>query len=352
MTSTQLAWLEPARKIVSEFEGCVLKAYPDPGSADGEPWTIGYGHTGPDVKQGMTISKSLAEGFLTIDLKSAAATVFELLPMVADFNPYQQAALVSFTYNIGSGALADSTLRKRLFERKDPPKVIVEEEFPRWNKGGDGKVLPGLVRRRNAEINLFRQIPVTTEAKPPNPPQTVITTPVWPAGMVGTKMRPPLKPGDHHLIANDINETMTCYLHSGTKAWTIPCLCRGQGGDTEWEQTAEDTPPGLYLVGRVYRDYEMDPSANFSADRRAYGWYSFDLIGQEGQEGPGSRYGRDGIMIHGGGSACGWPGAWLPMQQLFPTLGCIRLHNQHLRDNILPLLGSGKIWVSVLQEAK
>jgi hypothetical protein len=178
--------------------------------------------------------------------------------------------------------------------------------------------------------------------------QQGVTTP---AGMIGPKIQPALKPGDHHLIADDRAESLTAYTHDGKRLWSIPCLCRGQGREAEWNTTGSDTPPGLYLVGKVYRDYEQDPSATFSADRRAYGWYSFDLLGQEGQEGPGSRYGRDGIMIHGGGTACGWPGAWAPRQPLHPTLGCIRLHNVDLRDRILPLLGLGRIWVSVLQEA-
>jgi hypothetical protein len=57
-------------------------------------------------------------------------------------------------------------------------------------------------------------------------------------------------------------------------------------------------------------------------------------------------------MIHGGGKACGWPGAWAPRQPLHATLGCIRMHNQDIRDRVLPLLATGRVWVSVLQEAK
>jgi hypothetical protein len=186
-----------------------------------------------------------------------------------------------------------------------------------------------------------------TQQRPPLQQQGVSV----PAGMVGPKKQPPLKAGDHHLIADDRLETLTAYTHDGRRLWSVPCLCRGQRGESEWKVTNSDTPPGLYLVGQVYRDYEQDPSATFSADRRAYGWYSFDLLGQEGQEGPGSRYGRDGIMIHGGGTACGWPGAWAPRQALHSTLGCIRLHNVDLRDRVLPLLGMGRIWVSVMQEA-
>lgn len=174
--------------------------------------------------------------------------------------------------------------------------------------------------------------------------------PSWPAGLIGPVKRPDLKTGDHHLIADDRAETLTAWTHDGKRLWQIPCLCRGQGREAEWNTTGSDTPPGLYLVGKVYRDYEQDPSPTFSADRRSYGWYSFDLLGQEGQEGPNSKFGRDGIMIHGGGGACGWPGAWAPRQALHPTLGCIRLHNIDLRDRILPLAGMGRIWVSVFQE--
>ena len=173
-----------------------------------------------------------------------------------------------------------------------------------------------------------------------------------PAGMIGPRKAPDLKPGDHHLVADDRRQTMTAYTHDGTRLWAIPCLCRGQAGDAEWKATGSDTPPGLYKVGQVYRDYEQGgPSPQFTEDRRSYGWYSFDLLGQEGQEGPNSQTGRDGIMIHGGGTACGWPGAWAPRQALHSTLGCIRLHNVDLRERVLPLAGMGTVWVSVLQEA-
>lgn len=342
----QPAWFEPARKIIAEFEGCSLKAYPDPGTGDA-PWTIGYGHTGPEVEKGSVISQAIADGLLAIDMKTAASAVFEYLPMAKDWTPNQQAALISFTYNVGATQLKISTLRQRLLAG-EPPDGVIAMELPRWNKSGKQE-LPGLTRRRAAEVALFAfdkpyAIPEKAQEKQPQ-------SPVWPQGMVGPKIRPSIKPGDHHIIANDINETMTCYSHDGKKLWTIPCLCRGQGGEAEWKRTGEDTPPGLYKLGTVYRDYEADPSPdNFSPDRRAYGWFSIDMIGLEGQEGPDSKPYRDGIMIHGGGSACGWPGAWAARQELYPTLGCIRVHNQDLKERILPLLTMGTVWVSVLQE--
>jgi len=182
-------------------------------------------------------------------------------------------------------------------------------------------------------------------AAPPAPePQRV--------GLVGPKQRPDLKAGDHHLVVDDRAETVTAFNHKGERLWTVAALARGQSSETDWRSRSSDTPPGLYKVGTIYRDFEADPSATFTAERRAYGWYSFDLIGLEGQEGPGSRDGRDGIMLHGGGSACGWPGAWLPLQPLYPTLGCIRMHNRDLRDLVLPLAGLGTIYISVWQESR
>lgn len=170
--------------------------------------------------------------------------------------------------------------------------------------------------------------------------------------MIGPKKRPQdcgFRPGDSHLIVNDITERAKAFSFSGQLLWEIPCLARGQGSDYDWAGVGTDTPPGLYKIGAIYRDYEIDPVPVYSRNVMAYGWYSFDLVELEGQE---QRHGRAGIMIHGGGSACGWPGAWAPRQTLYPTLGCIRLQNIDLRDRILPLLGLGTIWVSVLQEAK
>jgi hypothetical protein len=189
-------------------------------------------------------------------------------------------------------------------------------------------------------------------AAPPAPASPIKPPPAEPqrVGMVGPKRRPELNAGEHHLVVDDRNETITALDHKGRQVWRVAALARGQSTETDWRSRGSDTPPGLYRIGTVYRDYEDDPTATFSEERRAYGWYSFDLIGLEGQEGPGT--GRDGILIHGGGSACGWPGAWLPLQPLHPTLGCIRLHNLDLRNRVLPLVEMGTVYVSVWQEAR
>lgn len=158
------------------------------------------------------------------------------------------------------------------------------------------------------------------------------------------------KQGDHHLIVNDAVETMKAYNFAGEFLWEIPCLARGQYSDFEWKVVNSDTPPGLYKIGAIYKDYEIyGKSPYFNRTLISYGWYSFDLIELENQE---AKYSRAGIMIHGGGSACGWPGAWQPKQPLFSTHGCVRCFNVDLRDRLVPLTKSGTVYVSVFQESQ
>jgi GH24 family phage-related lysozyme (muramidase) len=169
--------------------------------------------------------------------------------------------------------------------------------------------------------------------------------------MIGPTKKPQdfgFKEGDTHLVVNDASETMKAYDFKGTLLWEIPCLARGQGSDFEFKLTNTDTPPGLYKIGAIYKDYEKNSNPPFDRTLMAYGWYSFDLEELENQE---AKYGRGGIMIHGGGSAAGWPGAWASKQPLFATHGCIRTYNIDLRDKILPLTKKGTVFVSVYQEA-
>jgi hypothetical protein len=166
-------------------------------------------------------------------------------------------------------------------------------------------------------------------------------------GMVGPKKPAPVKPGDSYLLVNDRDQDMEAYDHTGKLLWKIPCLARGQGADNVWTKKNTDTPPGLYKIGQIYRDYDQNPSPPRSDTAMSYGWYSFDLVDLEGQE---AANGRAGIMIHGGGTACGWPGAWAPRQTLHPTHGCVRCHNTDLRERILPLCNKGTVYVGVFQE--
>jgi lysozyme len=127
-------------KLIAEFEGLRLKAYPDPGSG-GAPWTIGYGHT-KGVKPGDTCTTEQAENWLKADVGDAETAVNALsLSLSAN----QFAALVSFTYNCGAG-----NLRKLLSKGLD----AVPDRLLLFNRAA-GKVLHGLTRRRTAERQLF-----------------------------------------------------------------------------------------------------------------------------------------------------------------------------------------------------
>jgi GH24 family phage-related lysozyme (muramidase) len=146
------AWLAPARTIVREFEGCHLKAYLCPANV----WTVGWGSTtiaGKVVREGQSITQAQADAQLDADLERFYDALARAIPAVAGWPPNRTAALVSWTYNVGVGAMQDSTLRRRILAGEDSAQVVAAE-LPRWNKA-DGKELPGLTRRRDAEVALF-----------------------------------------------------------------------------------------------------------------------------------------------------------------------------------------------------
>lgn len=133
--------------LIKQYEGCKLTAYPDPGTG-GAPWTIGYGHTGPEVKKGLTITQAQADAYLAADVAQFEMAVRGLCPVTTQG---QFDALVSLAFNIGSGALSSSTLRKKHFAGDYAGAAA---EFPKWRFAG-GKELPGLVKRRGAERALY-----------------------------------------------------------------------------------------------------------------------------------------------------------------------------------------------------
>ena len=143
LTLTPAGW-----QLLKTWEGCRLSAYPDPASG-GDPWTIGYGHTGPEVSPGLTISQAQADAWLEADVAKAAAAVNRLLAPVV-LSPTQRDALVSFCFNVGAAALESSTLRRRLLAG-EPVQTVIASELPRWCKGPNGP-LEGLKRRRAAEV--------------------------------------------------------------------------------------------------------------------------------------------------------------------------------------------------------
>lgn len=137
---------DACKSIIRNFEGIRTRAYKCPAGV----LSIGYGHTGPDVTEGMTISEGQAELLLDEDLGKVARQVEYALDG-APVNQNQLDALCAFVYNIGAGAFGLSTLLK-LIKRGEMKKAA--DEFLKWNKAG-GRELKGLTRRRQAERRLF-----------------------------------------------------------------------------------------------------------------------------------------------------------------------------------------------------
>ncbi|NIJ18483.1 GH24 family phage-related lysozyme (muramidase) [Sphingomonas naasensis] len=144
------------RALIQQFEGCAkrradgrLDAYPDPGTG-GDPWTIGWGSTGPDIRRGTVWTQAQADERFEADVHRFAAKVDALLGDDPT-KPGQFDAMVSLAYNIGLGNFASSTLlrlhRAGNFEG-------AAAQFARWNKAA-GRVLPGLTKRRAAERALY-----------------------------------------------------------------------------------------------------------------------------------------------------------------------------------------------------
>jgi lysozyme len=126
-----------------------LKAYKCPAGV----LTIGFGHTGRDVKEGMTCTVEQAHAWLMNDLAAAANAVDQLIAVPLSAN--QRGALASFVFNLGQGALRGSTLRRKL---NAGDYAGAAAEFGRWTKAlvdGETVSLSGLVKRRAAESTLF-----------------------------------------------------------------------------------------------------------------------------------------------------------------------------------------------------
>src|SRR5471032_1945879 len=151
------AYPDPASPLAKELQRrglwqSTLRGEPIPASLlvlSGAPWTGGWGHTGPEMRYGMTFSREQAVAWLRQDVASAEATVRRLVRV--ELNQEEYDALVDLVFNIGSGNFNSSTLLSKL-NSGDTEGAIAE--FARWNKAG-GVVLAGLVKRREAERVLF-----------------------------------------------------------------------------------------------------------------------------------------------------------------------------------------------------
>ncbi|MEO5706046.1 MAG: lysozyme [Alteraurantiacibacter sp.] len=152
--------------LIKQFEGCGRRrvdgrfdAYPDPGTG-AEPWTIGWGATGPDgfasheggrIARGTVWTGAQCDARLETDLARFAAEVARAIGPAATTQA-QFDALVSFHYNTGAIARASLTRKHCAGDRAGAAR-----EFARWVRAG-GKLLPGLVRRRTAEAVLYQLV--------------------------------------------------------------------------------------------------------------------------------------------------------------------------------------------------
>ncbi|KAA5937595.1 lysozyme [Pantoea sp. Bo_2] len=130
--------------LIKQFEGLRTEAYLCPAGV----WTIGYGHTAR-VKEGDTCTAAQAEAWLITDVVDAENAVKSLVKV--ELNQHQFDALVSFTFNLGRGNLASSTLLTRLNAGSF---TAAADQFGRW-VFAKNVLQPGLVKRRAAEKALF-----------------------------------------------------------------------------------------------------------------------------------------------------------------------------------------------------
>lgn len=136
-------------QVMHNYEGCRLEAYPDPATGN-DPWTIGWGDTGPDVKPGTCISQDEADARFTRRL----ANEFEpgvMSALTRTPNQGQFDGMVCLAYNVGVGNFKRSTLVRKFNTHDD---AGTADQFLVWDKAA-GKSMKGLRRRRAAERALF-----------------------------------------------------------------------------------------------------------------------------------------------------------------------------------------------------
>jgi lysozyme len=137
---------ERGTHLIQSFEELRLKAYR---KFPHEPWTAGWGHTGPDVTEDTECTPVQAAVWFWQDTKRAVDTVNRCVNRPLTQNQFD--ALVSFAYNVGDGALQGSTLLRLLNDRRAGAAAA---EFEKWDHV-NGKVVEGLDKRREAERDLF-----------------------------------------------------------------------------------------------------------------------------------------------------------------------------------------------------
>jgi lysozyme len=150
-----------AAAFVAEHEGLRLESYADPGGA----WTVGYGHTGPEVHAGLRVTPSRARAWLAEDLRTAAARLQGVVERgaIEALSEGQYSALISFVFNLGADP--KWTIWKRVNARCFD---AVPVEMMRFDRVGRTR-LAGLTARRAAEVALWSGGAGTQgEAAPPS----------------------------------------------------------------------------------------------------------------------------------------------------------------------------------------
>ena len=136
--------------LICGFEGKRLTAYDDGVGV----WTIGFGTTvypnGIKVKKGDTCTEAQAKAYMAHDLKKFESAVNNTVKVPLNQNQFD--ALVSFAYNLGTSALKNSTLLKKVNNNPNDP--LIAQEFAKWVNAG-GKKLSGLIKRRSEEAQLY-----------------------------------------------------------------------------------------------------------------------------------------------------------------------------------------------------
>lgn len=136
---------EQGMALTKSMEGLRLEAYQDVAGV----WTIGYGHTGPEVCAGQSVTQEEAERLLREDLAQAIGSVRSAVE--TELSQGQFDALVDFCFNAGRGNFLQSTLLRKV---NAGDFAAAAEQFALWVHAG-GKIVAGLVRRRRAEAALF-----------------------------------------------------------------------------------------------------------------------------------------------------------------------------------------------------
>lgn len=140
--------------LIKFYEGCERRAYPDPATG-GAPWTIGWGHTGPEVKKGLVWTKAYCDAVFFEDLAKIENFLEDELAIPASLTDNQVSAMISFAYNCGTATLE--------YIIDDVGFVGFPKKIQKYIYAGPkGKkiVLEGLVIRRKKEAALFNTAPL------------------------------------------------------------------------------------------------------------------------------------------------------------------------------------------------